>query len=249
MSSESSRRSMEAEGTQAADGPPAEQEQVNRDGSTTHEAVLCAARAFVQQEASRHSDGHDWSHIERVTALAVRLAHQMGADLFICELAALLHDVPDEKLNDSLEAGMAKLHAWLDTQPLAPEMREAVVNIISTISYAGGQRAAVCSLEAQVVQDADRLDALGAIGIARTFAFSGARGREMYDPSLPPREQMTREEYRNGRSTTINHFYEKLFKLKDLMNTSYGKQLAQQRHDYMVQFVEQFKREWESVDG
>ncbi|MGQ8871663.1 HD domain-containing protein [Paenibacillus sp. TSA_86.1] len=216
--------------------------------SSTNETILHAARAFVKEEASRHSDGHDWSHIERVTALAVTLAQHMGADPFVCELAALLHDVPDEKLNDSLEAGMAKLHAWLDTQPLESATRESVVNIISTISYAGGQRDAARSLEAQVVQDADRLDALGAIGIARTFAFSGARGREMYDPSLPPREQMTREEYRNGRSTTINHFYEKLFKLKDLMNTSYGKELAQQRHDYMVQFVEQFKQEWAGSD-
>ncbi|MBU5350851.1 HD domain-containing protein [Paenibacillus barcinonensis] len=211
-----------------------------------NESILRAARAFVQEDASRHADGHDWTHIERVTRLAARLAHEEGADPFICELAALLHDVPDEKLNDSLEAGMIKLHAWLDSQPLAPAAREAVLNIISTISYAGGQGPVLSSLEAKVVQDADRLDALGAIGIARTFAFAGARGREMYDPSLPPREQMTREQYRNERSTTINHFYEKLFKLKDLMNTSRGRQLAQQRHDYMVQFVEQFKNEWEA---
>ncbi|WP_145329572.1 HD domain-containing protein [Paenibacillus xylanexedens] len=217
--------------------------------STNKEAVLRAARAFVQEEVSKHSDGHDWSHIERVTKLATRLARHTGADPFVCELAALLHDVPDEKLNDSLEAGMAKLHTWLDNQPLESSTRELVVSIISTISYAGGQGASVSSLEAQVVQDADRLDALGAIGIARTFAFSGARGREMYDPALPPREQMTREEYRNGRSTTINHFYEKLFKLKDLMNTSYGKELAQQRHEYMVQFVERFRQEWEGADA
>ncbi|PQP80143.1 phosphohydrolase [Paenibacillus sp. PCH8] len=218
------------------------------DGTSVGEAILRAARSFVQGDSSQHTDGHDWPHIERVTALAVELAHRMGADPLVCELAALLHDVPDEKLNESLEAGMAKLNAWLDTQPLAPDTRAAVVGIISAISYAGGQRAAVSSLEAQVVQDADRLDALGAIGIARTFAFAGARGREMYDPSLAPREQMTREEYRNGRSTTINHFYEKLFKLKDLMNTSYAKELAEQRHDYMVQFVNQFKKEWEGTD-
>jgi len=218
------------------------------DGTSAGEAILRAARAFVQGDLAKHSDGHDWQHIERVTALAVELAHRMGADPFVCELAALLHDVPDEKLNESLEAGMEKLNGWLDHQHLEPSTREAVVNIISTISYAGGQRPVVSSLEAQVVQDADRLDALGAIGIARTFAFAGARGREMYDPALPPREQMTREEYRNGRSTTINHFYEKLFKLKDLMNTSYGKELAEQRHAFMVEFVEQFKREWEGTD-
>lgn len=217
-------------------------------GTSVGEAILRAARSFVQRDSSGHSDGHDWPHIERVTALAVELAHRMGADPFICELAALLHDVPDEKLNESLEAGMVKLNDWLDTQPLDPDTRDTVVGIISTISYAGGQRPAVSSLEAQVVQDADRLDALGAIGIARTFAFAGARGREMYDPSLPPREQMTREDYRNGRSTTINHFYEKLFKLKDLMNTSYGRELAEQRHDYMVQFVNRFISEWEGTD-
>ncbi|MDR6722436.1 uncharacterized protein J2W91_000884 [Paenibacillus amylolyticus] len=218
------------------------------DGMRVGEEILQAARTFVQADLAEHADGHDWSHIERVTALGVEIAHRMGADPFIVELAALLHDVPDEKLNASLEAGMAKLHAWLDTQPLEASTRDTVVNIISTISYAGGQRPEVSSLEAQVVQDADRLDALGAIGIARAFSFGGSRGRQMYDPTLPPREQMTREEYRNGRSTTINHFYEKLFKLKELMNTSYGKELAEERHAYMVQFVEQFKREWEGTD-
>lgn len=110
--------------------------------SSTNESILEAARIFVQDEASKHSDGHDWTHIQRVTALAVRLARHMGADPFVCELAALLHDVPDEKLNDSLEAGMAKLNTWLDNQPLLePSTREVVVNIISTISYAGGQGA------------------------------------------------------------------------------------------------------------
>ena len=168
----------------------------------------------MQEEASKHSDGHDWSHIERVTALAGRLAQHMGADLFVCELAALLHDVPDEKLNDSLEAGMAKLHAWLDTQPLDAATRESVLNIISTISYAGGHGSAVDSLEAQVVQDADRLDALESDWDCSYVCLSGARGREMYDPSLPPREQMTREEYRNGRSTTINHFTKNYLSLK-----------------------------------
>lgn len=218
-----------------------------KDETSAREAVLQAARAFVQGDTAGNADGHDWPHVERVTALAVELAHREGADPYICELAALLHDVPDEKLNESLEAGMAKLNAWLDLQPLEPGVKEAVVSIIRTISFAGGDRAPVSSLEAQVVQDADRLDALGAIGIARTFAFAGARGREMYDPSLPPRESMTREEYRNGRSTTINHFYEKLFKLKDRMNTAVGKELAQQRHDFMVQFVERFKQEWEGI--
>lgn len=218
-----------------------------KDETSAREAVLQTARAFVQGDTAGNADGHDWPHVERVTALAVELAHREGADPYICELAALLHDVPDEKLNESLEAGMAKLNAWLDRQPLEPGVREAVVSIIRTISFAGGDRSPVSSLEAQVVQDADRLDALGAIGIARTFAFAGARGREMYDPSLPPRESMTREEYRNGRSTTINHFYEKLFKLKDRMNTAVGKELAQQRHDFMVQFVERFKQEWEGI--
>ncbi|MCZ4150506.1 phosphohydrolase, partial [Escherichia coli] len=199
-----------------------------KDETSAREAVLQAARAFVQGDTAGNADGHDWPHVERVTALAVELAHREGADPYICELAALLHDVPDEKLNESLEAGMAKLNAWLDLQQLEPGVKEAVVSIIRTISFAGGDRAPVSSLEAQVVQDADRLDALGAIGIARTFAFAGARGREMYDPSLPPRESMTREEYRNGRSTTINHFYEKLFKLKDRMSTTVGKELAQQ---------------------
>lgn len=218
-----------------------------KDETSAREAVLQAARAFVQGDTAGNADGHDWPHVERVTALAVELAHREGADPYICELAALLHDVPDEKLNESLEAGMAKLNGWLDRQQLEPDVKEAVVSIIRTISFAGGDRSPVSSLEAQVVQDADRLDALGAIGIARTFAFAGARGREMYDPSLPPRESMTREEYRNGRSTTINHFYEKLFKLKDRMNTTVGKELAQQRHDFMVQFVERFKQEWEGI--
>lgn len=212
---------------------------------TEQEKVLEQTRNFVRQELEKDSSGHDWFHIERVTNNVKLIAQREGGNTFICELAALLHDVADEKLNESKEAGQAKLLNFVDSLGLDQETREDVLYIIERVSFSGGHNKPMETLEGQIVQDADRLDALGAIGIARTFMYAGSTGGSMHDPELPPRENLSKEEYRKGKSTAVNHFYEKLLKLKDLMNTPTGKQLAEERHRYMEGFLEQFKAEWD----
>ncbi len=207
------------------------------------------AKLFIKQELCSDSSGHDAYHLLRVAQLAVRIGKQEGANLFICELAALLHDIADEKLNASKDAGLQKVQQWLEQQEVEQQDSAHIIHIINTMSYSGGQGEPMSTLEGQVVQDADRLDALGAIGIARTFAYAGWKGHLIYDPEHPPRESMTKREYREGKSTAVNHFYEKLLKLKNLMNTPYAQELAQQRHRYMEGFLEQFYAEWEAKDG
>jgi uncharacterized protein len=206
--------------------------------------IILETRGFVRNELENDSTGHDWWHIYRVTELTKTIAIQEGADIFICELAALLHDIADEKLNESEEAGLRKVTEWLQALGVDDQVKGSVLEIITTMSFKGGKRPAVRTIEAKVVQDADRLDAIGAIGIARTFAFSGARGQLIYNPEIPVREKMSIEEYRK-RSPAVNHFYEKLFKLKDLMNTEYGKKLAQSRHRLMEEYLEAFYLEWD----
>ncbi|MGI2732843.1 HD domain-containing protein [Bacillus cytotoxicus] len=199
---------------------------------------------FVKNILEKDASGHDWYHIERVHKLATSLAKQEGGDLFVIEMAALLHDVADEKLNESEEAGMKKVSDWLEKLGVEQEIRKHILHIIANMSYKGGHGGKVESLEGKIVQDADRLDALGAIGIARTFAYGGAKGRLMYDPNIPPCESMTKEEYRKNNDPSFNHFYEKLLKLKDLMNTDAAKREAESRHLYMEEFIEQFMKEW-----
>lgn len=212
------------------------------------ETVLSHAKQFVQHELGSDASGHDWWHIHRVTNNARTIAHKEGANVFVCELAALLHDIADEKLNKTEESGLIKVETWLQREEVDTQVISQVMEIISTMSFKGGNNKAMTTLEGEVVQDADRLDAIGAVGIARTFAYSGAKGQLMHDPNLPPRESMTKEEYRNGKSTAINHFYEKLFKLESLMNTKTGREIARERHAFMEQFVEQFFDEWESTE-
>ncbi|HEK9103025.1 HD domain-containing protein [Bacillus pfraonensis] len=199
---------------------------------------------FVKNILEKDASGHDWYHIERVHKLAIVLSEQEGGNRFVIEMAALLHDVADEKLNESEEAGMKKVSDWLEGLGVAEEEKEHILHIIMNMSYKGGHGGNVDTLEGKVVQDADRLDALGAIGIARTFAYGGAKGRLMYDPNIPPREVMTKEEYRKNNDPSLNHFYEKLLKLKDLMNTEAAKKEAEVRHRYMEEFIEQFMKEW-----
>jgi uncharacterized protein len=176
---------------------------------------------------------------------AALIAGMEQADVFICTLAALLHDVADEKLNPSKEAGLLKVHTWLTSCLTDQEQIHHIMNIIETMSFSGGGGEPMQSLEGQVVQDADRLDALGAIGISRVFVFSGAKGRPVHDPGIPPREESLQKEYRDySKGTAINHFYEKLLKLKLLMNTTYGRRLAEERHDFMLVFLGQFYKEW-----
>ncbi|PFZ13321.1 phosphohydrolase [Bacillus pseudomycoides] len=200
--------------------------------------------AFVKNLLEKDASGHDWYHIERVHKLAISLSEKEGGDRFVIEMAALLHDVADEKLNESEEAGMKKVSDWLEGMNVTEEENEHILHIIMNMSYKGGHGGKVSTLEGKIVQDADRLDALGAIGIARTFAYGGAKGRLMYDPNIPPREEMTKEEYRKNDDPSLNHFYEKLLKLKDLMNTDAAKREAEIRHRYMEEFIEQFMKEW-----
>ncbi|KXT83334.1 HD domain protein [Streptococcus sp. DD11] len=213
----------------------------------TRKRILQAARDFVRQELKDDSSGHDWWHIVRVANNAVAIAEKEGADLFICELAALLHDIADGKLNESEEAGLQKVEQWLILHEVSEIDRNHIVDIISKLSFKGGQtREDMPSLEGKIVQDADRLDAIGAIGIARAMVYSGHTGRPIHDPDLQPREMMTLEEYRNGKSSAIMHFYEKLLKLKDTMHTSAAKELAEGRHQFLEVYLNEFYDEWEA---
>lgn len=209
--------------------------------------ILQEARDFVYAELKDEMSGHDWWHIVRVTNNAVEIATHEQADVFICELAALLHDIADGKLNENEEVGLQKVEQWLQNHQASDAEIAHVLDIISTMSFKGGhQQKNVSTLEGQIVQDADRLDAIGAIGIARAMAYSGHIGRPIHDPDLQPRENMTLEEYRAGKSSAIMHFYEKLLKLKDLMNTDYAKQLAIGRHHFLEEYLEQFYAEWDA---
>ncbi|WP_274649217.1 HD domain-containing protein [Paenibacillus humicola] len=208
------------------------------------ERIMEAARQFARSELEHDATGHDWWHIHRVVTMAERLARAEGADVFVCIAAAALHDVADEKLNESKEAGLRKVSGWLERQAMTDADRAHVTDIIATMSYRGGANPPMRTLEGKVVQDADRLDAIGAIAIARTFLYAGWKGDPIHDPQLPPRETMTAEEYRRGRSTAINHFHEKLLKLSALINTPSARAIAEERHAFMEQYVERFYREW-----
>lgn len=199
---------------------------------------------FVKQILKDDSSGHDWWHIHRVRTIAVQIGQKERADLIQIELAALLHDIADEKLNETEEAGIEKVKNWLEEINLPTETSLNIIEIITGMSFKGGNRPPLKTIEGKIVQDADRLDAIGAIGIARTFAYAGAHGDLMYDPELPYRETMTKEQYRNGKSTAINHFYEKLLKLSSTLNTEAAKILAKERHEFMEAFLTQFYKEW-----
>lgn len=213
---------------------------------TRNEDILQATEAFVRETLAGEASGHDWWHIVRVRNMARTLATEEGADVFLCELAALLHDVADEKIAGSEAAGLAQVKDWLERQSVSADDTAYILDILRTMSfksYLAGQQ--TTSLEGQIVQDADRLDALGAIGIARTMAYSGNKGRLIHDPEKAAREELTVANYRSGEDTAILHFYEKLLKLKDLMNTETARKMAQERHDFMEQYLAQFYAEWD----
>ncbi|WP_233531081.1 HD domain-containing protein [Paenibacillus alkalitolerans] len=210
--------------------------------------VVTEAEQWVREQLERDSSGHDWWHIDRVRKMAVKLARESGGDELVCELAALLHDIPDEKLTGDEAAGLKRVRDWLERYDLGENVISRIMTIICTMSFKGGGRPPVATLEGEIVQDADRLDAIGAIGIARTFAYSGWKGQPMHDPNLPPRDTMSVEEYRKGKSTAINHFHEKLLKLSPLMNTPAARRIAQERHRFMLDFLERFQVEWDGAD-
>ncbi len=211
--------------------------------------VIQKTADYIKQEFSDDSSGHDWWHIYRVWQTALHICEHEGADKFIVQLAALLHDLDDWKFNDSDDEIPRRAKGWLDSLSVDPAIKDAVCNIIKHISYKGaGVDNKMDSLEGFIVQDADRLDAIGAIGIARAFAYGGYKNRPLYDPTSPPQLHQTFEQYKNSNSDTINHFHEKLLLLKDKMNTATAKQIAEQRHAVMVQFLSQFMEEWEGKD-
>ena len=203
--------------------------------------------AFVKEKLKDAEGGHDWFHTERVYKNAIHIASEEEVDPLIVALGALLHDIADSKFNNGDETiGPAIARDFLSKIELDQKRIDHVVQIIENISFKGGrQKRNFSSKELDVVQDADRLDAIGAIGIARCFNYGGFKNRSLYDPAIPPNLAMTKEEYKNSTAPTINHFYEKLLLLKERMNTTTAKRIAAERHKFMEQFLEQFYKEWE----
>lgn len=211
--------------------------------STQIETTTAFVKSFHENEAS----GHDWFHIKRVVNLAKKISKKEGGNIFKIELIALLHDVADHKLNNGDEKlGLLKVSDFLTSIHVEEKLKEDVIFDIAHISYMGaGVEQTELSLEGKIVQDADRLDAIGAIGIARTFAYGGNKNRMMYDPASKPELHTDFEKYKNSTAPTINHFYEKLLLLKDRLNTPTAVELSKQRHQYMEDFLGQFYKEWE----
>jgi uncharacterized protein len=202
---------------------------------------------FVKETLAQAEGGHDWFHIERVYKNALLIAASENCDLEIVQLGALLHDIADSKFHNGDETiGPKTARTFLEAQNVSSETIDHVIAIIENISFKGGRvERKFSSIELDIVQDADRLDAIGAIGIARTFNYGGFKNRALYHPEIAPNLSMTKEEYKKSEAPTINHFYEKLLLLKDKMNTPTGKQIALERHRYMEGFLEQFYAEWE----
>ncbi len=202
--------------------------------------------AHVMALMSGEGSGHDWFHVERVTRTARLLAEREGADQDVVQLAALLHDVGDQKFHGGDETvGPRMAREWLESHFLDPDVIDHVESIIRDLSFKGaGVPTPMSTVEGKCVQDADRLDAIGAIGIARAFAYGGYKGRELYDPAVPPQRHDSFEAYKKSSAPTINHFYEKLLLLKDLMNTASARALAEERHKFMETFLDQFYAEW-----
>jgi uncharacterized protein len=212
---------------------------------TTNQDIIEKTVAFVKSELRNAEGGHDWFHIERVRENARTIARSEPVNLFIVELCALLHDIADHKFHDE-SIGVIKARNFLESLHVDEGVIDHVEKIMSNISFKGGNHQPdFFSMELAVVQDADRLDAIGAIGIARAFNYGGFKGRAMYDPAIKPVTAMTVEQYKNSTAPTINHFYEKLLLLKDRMNTETGKRMAEQRHQFMELYLEEFFREWD----
>ncbi|NEM98904.1 HD domain-containing protein [Pontibacter burrus] len=213
----------------------------------TQQVILAKTEAYVKNLLTGEGSGHDWWHILRVWNNARTIALNEQADLFKVELAALLHDVGDHKFHNGDETvGPRMAEDWLTKLQVNPDIIEHVTTIIKELSFKGaGTSSRMSSIEGCIVQDADRLDAIGAIGIARTFAYGGHKNREIYNPEISPELHNSFEAYKKSTAPTINHFYEKLLLLKDRMHTQTAKQLAEQRHRYMELYLEQFYAEWQ----
>ena len=202
---------------------------------------------FVKNQLTHAEGGHDWFHIERVYKNALLIAEGVDCDLIVVKLGALLHDIADSKFHGGDETvGPKTARTFLESQNVKEDIILHVIAIIENISFKGGNfEKKFNSKELEIVQDADRLDAIGAIGIARTFNYGGFKNRPLYNPNIQPNMNMNKEEYKNSESPTLNHFYEKLLLLKDKMNTETGKKIAQKRHNFMMTFLSQFYAEWD----
>ena len=201
---------------------------------------------LVKQKLEGTESGHDWFHIERVWKLSLRIHEKEGGDKLVIELASLLHDIADPKFHNGDETLATKIVTeFLTEQKVDSEIIEKVIFIIENMSFKNRNDAPKdLPLELKIVQDADRLDAIGAIGIARTFNFGGYKNNLMYHPDIEPKLNQSKEDYKKSNGTTINHFYEKLLLLKDLLNTKTAKEIGEERHQVMLQFLDQFYREW-----
>lgn len=208
--------------------------------------ILKQTEEYVKDKLSGEGSGHDWWHIYRVWQNAKHIGQYEQADMFVVELAALLHDIADWKFNDGDDSVGPKLaREWLTKLQVEENIIAHVCQIIKDLSFKGaGVKSKIHTIEGMVVQDADRLDALGAIGIARAFAYGGHKNREMYNPNVKAEQHNSFEEYKNSHGTTINHFYEKLLLLKNLMNTTTAKKIAESRHAFMEEYLERFYDEW-----
>ena len=218
--------------------------------------IIEKTELFVKQILSKDSTGHDWWHIHRVRNLAKRIAREEGADIFVVELAALLHDIGDYKFfQGDEEAGPTLVRKWLPSLKISPTLIDKIVEITSRISFMhtlpnqgkeGGKKNSIQTLnkELMAVTDADRLDAMGAIGIARAFTYGGFFNRPIYDPAIKPNKSITREEYKITEAPSINHFYEKMLKLKNMMYTNLGRKIAKKRHRFLKLYLKEFFKEW-----
>lgn len=211
------------------------------------EEIISQTVGHVKQTLINAEGGHDWWHIHRVWKTAQHIAAAEKADELVVALGALLHDIADSKFHNGDETvGPRVAREWLQSLQVAEAVIDHVENIITHISFKGGNHhQPFRSKELDIVQDADRLDAIGAIGIARAFSYGGFKNRLLYDPAVPANLKMTKEEYKHNNAPTINHFYEKLLLLKDRMNTETGRQLARQRHEFMENYLKQFYGEWD----
>ena len=207
--------------------------------------IITKVTAEIKAQFEGEGTGHDWWHIVRVVNIAKQIAKEEGANSFIVELSALLHDVGDHKFHKEKDAAEKLISEMLDNAGVSEELKNQVLEIVSNVSYKGANvETRPTSLEGKVVQDADRLDAIGAIGIARAFAYGGNKERLLYHPEQPPVTHNDFEAYKIDKGHTINHFYEKLLLLKDRMQTKSGKEMAEERHQYMEGYLKQFYKEW-----
>jgi uncharacterized protein len=208
--------------------------------------IIDKTKEYVKSKLEGEGTGHDFWHILRVYKTSIYIGKKENADLFIVELTALLHDIADWKFNaGNSDIATSLIKTWLESLGVEVHIINKITKIIETMSYKGGTtNASQETIEGQVVQDADRLDALGAIGIGRAFAYGGYKERELYNPNIKPQKYNDFSEYKKNVGTTVNHFYEKLLLLKELMNTESGKQMAKERHEFMEGYLNQFFKEW-----